>query len=137
MAEPFRSSRKGLEVRLSDPERQLLANLFTQLDDLLDDGRPVSADPFEELAAMSGLAGLGEDDGTPPQTPDDPALARLLPDANRDDAEAAAEFRRLTENGLRARKRAGARLAAEVLRREGAVILGDDESQALLKSLTD
>jgi hypothetical protein len=136
MGEPFRATRRGLEIRLSDDERELLANLFAQLDELLDDGRPVSDDPFEELAALSGLAGLGEG-GEAPETPDDPALARLLPDANRDDAEAAAEFRRLTEPGLRARKRAGARLAVEVLRREGTPTLGDDETQTLLKALTD
>ena len=60
MAEPFRATRRGLEVRLSGPERDLLANLFAQLDDLLDDGKPVPDDPFDELAALSGLAGLGD-----------------------------------------------------------------------------
>jgi len=137
MAEPFRATRRGLEVRLSDPERDLLANLFAQLDQLLDDGKPVHADPFDELAALSGLAGLGDENAEPPKTPDDPALARLFPDGNRDDADASAEYRRLTESGLRARKRAGARLAAEVLRREGTQTLDDDQSQALLKALTD
>jgi hypothetical protein len=139
MAEPFRSSRKGLEVKLSDLERELLANLFTQLDSLLDDGRPVSDDPFDQLATMAGLAGLdlGDEDVPRPETPDDPALARLLPDASRDDADAAAEFRRLTETGLRARKRAAARRSVEILRREGTVVLEEDEAQALLKSLTD
>jgi hypothetical protein len=139
MAEPFRSSRKGLEVKLSDLERELLANLFTQLDSLLDDGRPVSDDPFDQLATMAGLAGLdlGDEAVPRPETPDDPALARLLPDASRDDADAAAEFRRLTETGLRARKRAAARRSVEILRREGTVVLEEDEAQALLKSLTD
>jgi hypothetical protein len=137
MAEPFRATRRGLEVRLSDPERDLLANLFAQLDQLLDDGTPVTDEPFEELAALSGLSGLGDTDAPPPQPPDDPALARLFPEANRDDADAAAEFRRLTQSGLRARKRAGARLAIEILRREGTPTLGDDETQTLLKAFTD
>ena len=146
MAEPFRSGRKGLEVRLSDAERELLTSLFTQLDTLLDDGRPVSDDPFEELAALSGLAGLGEGiadagDATAPAesppAPEDPAIARLFPEANRDDPDAAAEFRRLTETGLRARKRAAARSAAEVLSREGPVLLDEGQAQSLLKSLTD
>jgi hypothetical protein len=135
MGEPFRATRRGLEIRLSGDERELLANLFGQLDELLDDGRPVSDDPFDEFAVLTGLGDLGN--GEAPKTPDDPALARLLPEANRDDAEAAAEFRRLTESGLRARKRAGARLAAEVLRREGTPALDGDESQTLLKALTD
>ena len=144
MGEPFRTTRRGLEIRLSEEERDLLANLFGQLDELLDDGRPVGEEPFDELAALSGLSGLsglgdlgGPDAAEPPSPPDDPALARLLPEANRDDPEAAAEFRRLTEQGLRARKRAGARLAADVLRREGTPTLDDEESQTLLKALTD
>jgi hypothetical protein len=148
MAEPFRSGRKGLEVRLSDAERELLASLFTQLDTLLDDGRPESDDPFDELAALSGLAGLGEGietladadaarDAAAPPAPDDPAIARLFPEANRDDPDAAAEFRRLTETGLRARKRAAARAAAEVLSRPGTVLLDEGQAQSLLKSLTD
>jgi hypothetical protein len=137
MAEPFRATRRGLEVSLSDPERDLLANLFAQLDQLLDDGTPVGAEPFDELAALSGLSGLGDTDVPPPEPPDDPALARLFPEANRDDADAAAEFRRLTQSGLRARKRAGARLAIEILRREGTPTLGDDETQMLLKAFTD
>ena len=42
-------------------------------------------------------------------TPDDPALARLLPDAYADDEEAAAEFRRFTERDLRDAKARDAR----------------------------
>jgi hypothetical protein len=140
MGEPFRATRRGLEIRLSEEERDLLANLFGQLDELLDDGRPVGEEPFDELAGLSGLSGLGDLGGPeaePPSPPDDPALARLLPEANRDDPEAAAEFRRLTESGLRARKRAGAQLAADVLRREGTPTLDAGESQTLLKALTD
>ena len=137
MGEPFRTTRRGLEIRLSEEERDLLANLFGQLDELLDDGRPVGEEPFDELAGLSGLGDLGGPEAEPPSPPDDPALARLLPEANRDDPEAAAEFRRLTESGLRARKRAGARLAADVLRREGTPTLDDEETQTLLKALTD
>jgi hypothetical protein len=93
-----------------------------------DDTGPQDAGPREAAAEPNGAR-------TPP--PDDPALARLLPDANRDDPELAAEFRRLTESGLRARKRAGARLAADALRREQPVMLTAEETQALLKALTD
>jgi hypothetical protein len=137
MSEPFRATRRGLEVRLSGPERDLLANLFTQLDQLLDDGTPVSDDPFDDLVALSGLSGLGDESKPPPKPPEDPALARLFPEANRDDAEAATEFRRLTESGLRARKRAGAQFAIGMLRREGTQTLDDDQTQTLLKAFTD
>lgn len=69
--------------------------------------------------------------------PDDPALTRLLPQAHRDDPELAAEFRRLTETGLRARKRSNLALASAALQREGNVMLDRQEAAALLKGLTD
>ena len=61
--------------------------------------------------------------GTATVEPADPALARLLPSAHRDDDEVAAEFRRYTEQGLRARKRAGLELARQTLGRDGALEL--------------
>jgi hypothetical protein len=131
--QPFKARRHGVQVRLPEPERALLVQLLGQLDELLDDGAPErSADPLAELVGM--------DLGGPPERSepfDDPALARLLPDGSREDPEVAAEFRRLTERGLRGRKRDGARLAASALGRPEPVLLDADEAQALLKSLTD
>jgi hypothetical protein len=69
--------------------------------------------------------------------PADPAVARLLPDASRDDPELAQSFRRLTEQDLRERKRDSLALAAAALRRAAPVVLDDSEAQALLKGLTD
>lgn len=142
MKQPFKGRRRGVEVRLAEPERALLGQLFGQLDELLDDGgAPRSQDPLAELVGMD--LGRGPDEGAEPAGPAgeaadrDPALSRLLPDGARDDAEAAAEFRRLTERGLRDRKRDGARLAAAALARDEPVLLEQDEAQALLKSLTD
>jgi hypothetical protein len=80
--------------------------------------------------------GYGPDDD-PRDHPDDPALARLLPQAHRDDPELAAEFRRLTETGLRARKRSNLALASDALQRAGNVLLDAQEAAALLKGLTD
>src|SRR6476646_6190555 len=54
----------------------------------------VDADPLEELLDFS----------VPTTAPDDPVLARLFPTAYPDDEEAAAEFRRFTEGGLRDNK---------------------------------
>src|SRR5215471_8482565 len=62
-------------------------------------GEPVLS--AEDLAAMIGATG-------PTSPPADPVLARLLPDAYRDDPEAAGEFRRYTEQGLRSDKVAAA-----------------------------
>jgi hypothetical protein len=78
----------------------------------------------------------------------DPALARLLPDAYRDDAEAAAEFRRFTSEDLAGRKMDNARAVvaaldgAEAPRRfaalgEIAVRLDDAAALSWMRSLTD
>ncbi|GAA3592455.1 hypothetical protein GCM10022223_03890 [Kineosporia mesophila] len=130
---PFKHSRAGVQVNLDDQEREILVHLLGQLDELLDDGRPAGeVDPLEALVGMRGTT-----DETPPATPDDPALARLLPDGNRDDPEASAEYRRLTEYGLRSRKRSGARTAAGALNRPAPVVLSSEEALSLMKALTD
>ena len=51
-----------------------------------------------------------------PQVPSDPAVARLLPPASRDDDALAAEFRRLTESDLRVRKIDNLRIVWSALR---------------------
>jgi Domain of unknown function (DUF2017) len=132
MPPPFKHSRAGVRVNLDSQERKILIQLLGQLDDLLDDGLETSQDP---LAAIVGVSGM--DFGADSQAPADPALSRLLPEGNRDDPEASAEYRRLTEFGLRARKRSAARLAAEALSRDAPVVLTADEALALLKALTD
>ena len=67
----------------------------------------------------------------------DPALDRLLPTANRQDDEVAAEFRRLTETGLRQRKAAALETSADLLRGDDKLRLDEGEAQAFLKALTD
>jgi hypothetical protein len=81
------------------------------------------------------LAALEASLTVPP--PGDPAVARLLPAGHRDDDELAAGFRRMTEDGLRARKRAGLELASAALGRPEPVLLDGDEAAALLKGMTD
>lgn len=53
---------------------------------------------------------------------DDPAIARLVPDAYRDDPDAAAEFRRLTQDDLLDRRRDEAAVVLATLQREGAAL---------------
>ena len=92
-----------------------------------DDG-PVGPD---DLAAMIGLTENAE-------LPDDPVLARLLPDAYRDDPEASGEFRRYTEQGLRSGKAASARTVLATLPPGGGRIrLSQPEAQAWLRALND
>jgi Domain of unknown function (DUF2017) len=131
MRPPFKSARAGIQVHLDEQEREILVQLLGQLDELLDDGSTAEADPLAEMI------GMGDPEAAAPLPPEDPALARLLPEGNRDDPEASAEYRRLTEYGLRSRKRTAARLAAGALGREAPVVLAPDEALALLKALTD
>lgn len=114
----FRRSGDGVTVTVRAGEAALLASAAEQLLGLLGPPQDAADDP---LAAMVGLPS-GE-----VRRPDDPALARLLPDAYRPDAtddprfdvgEAASDFRRFTEGDLREAKRAQARA---VLRHLGGV----------------
>jgi hypothetical protein len=120
--------RGEVRVRLGDGERRVLHDVFTEVRDLLED--PAAPPDEDSLAALVGI-------GTAVRPPDDPALARLLPDAHRDDPEAAAEFRRYTESGLRTRKRDGLRLALRSLDRGAPVHLDAAEARAWLVALTD
>lgn len=197
MGRPFESDGTRIRVRLDSQERQLLARLFDEVAELLDDGRRPGGDPLAELVgfdlqlpddanparddAARGSARPGgpypdrldpgadpfradgelegdlcadrgeadfdaapddfdadQDTGNTAVAPDDdPALARLLPSGHRDDPELATEFRRLTETGLRARKRSNLSLASAALQRKGQVELSREEAAALLKGLTD
>ncbi len=73
----------------------------------------------------------------------DAAVSRLLPDAYRDDEEAAAEFRRFTADDLAGRKAANARVIAAAVAEAAAgrtpskVVVGATEAQAWIRSLTD
>ena len=73
-----------------------LADLVSQFLELLEDGSP------------SGI-----------RPPEDPALARLVPDAYRDDADAAREFRALTASDLLSRRRDDARAVLDDLSPDG------------------
>lgn len=56
---------------------------------------------------------------TAPGSTDDPAVARLVPDAYRDDEAAASEFRRLTQSDLLDGRRVDAQVVATTLLRDG------------------
>ena len=130
MTRGFRRVRGEVRARLGADERRVLHDVFTEVYDLLED--PAASEPIEEdpLAALVGI-------GSAVRPPEDPALARLLPDAHRDDPEASAEFRRYTESGLRERKRSGLRVALGTLDRNAPLRLNQDEAAAWLVALTD
>jgi len=119
-------------------EVDLLRSLVMQLVELLgaDDEPtgPVSAagDPF---------AGLGMDG--PRERPGDPVLARLFPDAYGEDPDAAADFRRFTEQGLRSGKTNDAATLlesfdrAEVSGDRAKIRLDASAAHAWMRTLTD
>ncbi|KOT88861.1 hypothetical protein ADK86_31270 [Streptomyces sp. NRRL F-5755] len=115
----------GAAAPLDEVEISILRSLAVQLMELIGPGEeaPEGADPLAALFT----------DG-PSEPPSDPALARLFPNAYGgpdevpDDAThaAAAEFRRYTENDLRARKREDALAVVRALDSLGPVGGGED-----------
>jgi hypothetical protein len=99
-----------------------------------DQEQPPSPDPGEDFPAEDFPA--GSDDRGPAR---DPALDRLLPPANREDAQAAAEFRSLTEETLRTRK--ADNLSTSIAALQGVVdqkvVLDREQALAMLVALTD
>jgi hypothetical protein len=136
--------RRGDRVRLSleAAEVALLTFLIAQVLDLLADA---SAEGADDPADPESIEKLLDDSFEPVETPEDPVLLRLLPDAYRDDSDAAGEFRRLTEADLRATKRNGLSQivtdisTAGVPHHRGGVRLDldDDAAAAWLPALTD
>jgi hypothetical protein len=130
---------RSVLANLEGVEAQLLAYLFGQLLDLIGTGEDqapaADADP---LAVELGLTDLGAEP-TPVAKPDDPALARLFPDAYREDAKAAAEFRRYTESDLRSGKRERVRCALDTLPpgAGGRFQLDEKQAQCWLGALND
>jgi len=117
-----------LHLDCADAEVELLRDLFVKVDGLLaDDGDDDGDDDDGDN---------GGDGHTRRRAPADPVLARLLPDAHRDDPDIAAEHRELTEETLRQDKRAD---CAAVL---GALAVGSrtvviDHPDVWLRALND
>ena len=127
----FKRSRRGIEARVEAVESRVLAQCAEELLELLGDSDEVPDDP---IAAMVGIASGDV------ALPEDPALARLLPDAYGDDPAAATDFRRYTEADLRAGKRAAASTALAQLvplAEGGRLVLDREQADAWLSWLND
>jgi hypothetical protein len=138
----FVRGRRGRIVGLfSQLEAEMLRSLVSQVVELVRDEAPEgsrSDDPLETLLDVEG----------PLSRPEDPVLARLLPDAYADD-EAAGEFRRFTERTLRDQKAEQGRQVIQDLQAAGLpaeaqadgelieLDLAADRSQVWLRCLTD
>ncbi|GHF99398.1 DUF2017 domain-containing protein [Streptomyces filamentosus] len=119
----------GAAVSLDGVEVSILRSLAVQLLELIGPGDEPDADA-DPLAALFAEG--------PSEPPSDPALRRLFPDAYADDTEelrsAASDFRRFTENDLRARKRED---ALAVVRALDGLAPADAEESVLLKLTPD
>lgn len=124
----FNSARGGrVRLRIGTEEAAVVRLLVGQLLDLI--GEAGEPEPYE------GMPDLRLSENT--SAPDDPVLARLFPDAYREDQDASAEFRRYTEGGLRETKRVAARTVLETLGEGGEVLLDREQAQAWLRALND
>jgi uncharacterized protein DUF2017 len=144
--EPFRSVRGGgARAWLAAAEASLLRSLVGQIMALVepeesaviidpDPVRPRDAADAAELAALEAMVhGPGAD-----SPPEDPVLARLLPDGYRDDPTSAGEFRKYTEPALRSAKYAAAQEMLDTLPDDGGRIqLTADQALSWLKALND
>lgn len=140
-------TRRGVVVSFDEVEASLLRHLVGEVRDLLTDGEETLPTPTgratgvptdDELSAITGMNGpdpLADE----PETPADPALARLLPDAYRDDPDAAGEFRRLMEGSLRRDKVTAAEKLLAALPGDGAgeVRLDPESTESWLATIND
>jgi Domain of unknown function (DUF2017) len=146
----FRRTRNGgVSVWLPPGEATLLRTLVVPVLDLLGEtGRPGeagspttqggTADDLDRLLAEAVEAVEAADTAEAPSVPDDPVLARLLPDAYQDDPEAAGEFRKYTESSLREAKKYFAQTLLDTLPPSGGrVRLTGDQARDWMRALND
>lgn len=137
----FRSSRGGITISLDPVETAVLGQVISEMAELIGppSERTGGQDWLRELG-FTGLDGLGQA-GEALSEPDDPIQARLFPAAYRDDDDvdgAAHDFRRFTEDDLRAGKAANAvALLATLPEGGGTIMLDDDACSAWLGGLND
>jgi hypothetical protein len=124
----FRRNRHGkVWLHLGDLDRGLMGDLLAQMAALL--AEPESGEPVDPLAELVGI------DPTAVR-PEDPALARLFPDAY-EDPDDAAQFRRFTQRDLRTTKLENVAVATQTLARPNPTQLSEAECLAWLGALND
>jgi len=143
----FRATVHGVTARFARPQATILRDLVQQVVELVATNGPDAPEGREpgvasgdaeadELAALVGMVEPADPDAA--EQPDDPVLARLLPDGYRDDPDAAREFRAFTESALRSAKVAAASTVLSTLPPGGGrVKLNPEQAEAWLRSLND
>jgi Domain of unknown function (DUF2017) len=153
----FRRTPRGVSARFTPAQAGIVRNLVGQVAELVGGAGAASVpqSPAASGPASPGQAGTEQaaglqgppfpdeldsilDFGGPTSPPEDPVLARLFPDAYGDDPEAAGDFRRYTEPGLRSGKVAAAQTVLATLPGEGGrVRLSAGDAEAWLRALND
>ena len=126
----FKSGLGGkLTLKLDDAELGVLSQLFEQMAELLEHPESeAGTDPLAKMLNMSGSTQISED----------PALARLFPDGYSDDEHASADFRRFTEQDLRAQKLAALTTVRDSLSGwTGKSSVTSQQAQDWLKAIND
>jgi hypothetical protein len=125
-----RGARSRLVATLDPQEAAVLRGLVEEVLRML--GARTEQHPRDELAELTGLA------PGPSTKPDDPVLARLLPDFATDDAQLAGALRELHEPELIAAKNGAAAVVLETLPANGGrVELTVPQADAWLAALND
>jgi len=147
MARAFLREDDRYVALLDDLERTVLRGLMEQTRILLSPEVEPTGDAFDDLVASMGLSlsaaeasdSDADADAAEEEGGRDPALDRLLPTAHRGDDAVAAEFRRLTEEGLRQRKSGNLDLALRRIEAaaDDRVELAPEEAPPFLVALTD
>ncbi len=155
MAVGFRATSTGYRAELDAHERRLLSTLCADVIQLLEARAQEVASSADDLPSpedvpeagqeaapgedalfahfRAELAGLGEEESL--ETPADPVVRRLLPDASEDEEEAG-QFRRLSEGSLREAKIADLR-AARMWLESSPIRISDDQAPVLGRALND
>ena len=152
----FRRTQRGVSARFTPAQAGIVRNLVGQVAELVGGAGAASVPPPPAGGPAKSAqsppdqpTGLNEtpfpeeldailDSGGPTSPPEDPVLARLFPDAYGNDPEAAGDFRRYTEPGLRSGKVAAARTVLATLPDEGGRIrLSAGDAEAWLRALND
>jgi len=121
---------------VDEAERRVLDDVARQVVELLGGERGTEGGVWGDAGEGDLVPGLRLD-GRPVAPPTDPAVRRLLPDGSHDE-EQAAEFRRLTEDDLRATKVTNlARLRAALAGPRAEVVVAPDDAPAVAAALAD
>jgi len=134
IASTFHPVHGGAACYFAPAQAGVIRSLVGQVAELISSSDPAAGDTEERPDELEQMLGLSTHAGPS----DDPVLARLLPDAYSDDPQAAAEFRRYTEESLRAAKINSAQAVLSTLPADGGeVVLSEPECQQWLKALND